>query len=50
MNETEVKNDKENLIYGGLFYREDGCYKWWTDGNKHYIYEKYEPEKSNESL
>ena len=40
MNKTEVKIDKENLIYGGLFYREDGCYKWWTDGNKHYIYEK----------
>lgn len=39
--------EKENMIYGGLVYFEDGWYEWWTDGNKHYIYEKYEPEKED---
>lgn len=38
--------NKENLIYGGLIYREDGWYKWWSDGNKHYTYEKYEEDDS----
>ena len=41
------ENSKENLIYGGLLYREDGWYKWWSDGNKHYTYEKLEEEYSN---
>lgn len=37
--------ETDNMIYGGLFFREDGCYKWWTDGNKNYIYEKCEKEE-----
>lgn len=31
-------------IYGGLLLREDGWYKWYTDGQKHYSYEKFNPE------
>lgn len=31
-------------IYGGLILREDGWYKWFSDGNKNYSYEKFDPE------
>lgn len=37
--------EKENMIYGGLIRRQDGWYQWWSDGNKHYLYEKYDESK-----
>ena len=38
----QEKNNNEELIYVGLIMKEDGWYKWFTDGNKHYTFEKVE--------
>lgn len=37
-----VCDEFEDLIYVGLIMKEDGWYKMYSDGNKHYSFEKYE--------
>jgi hypothetical protein len=40
MEKKDIETVEETKIYVGLIYREDGWYKFFTDGNKNYTFEK----------
>lgn len=42
--ENKEENSSVEKIYVGLIMREDGWYKFYSDGNKHYTFEKCEEE------